>query len=159
MGTSPHTAGIAATDDARPELRAVALFEGFKGALSLAAAVALTVTGPAHLQQWILALLLRLRGGQPLAPPAWLQGAINPESVRLAVLAIAAYGLLRLLEAWGLWRARAWASWLGCVSAAIYLPFELHALIRHPGGIALSVLAVNLAVVAVLGRDLWRRRG
>ena len=78
--------------------------------------------------------------------------------VRDDLIAIAVYGLLRLLEAWGLWRARAWASWLGCVSAALYLPFELHALIRHPGWLALSVLAVNQVVVAVLGRDLLRRR-
>lgn len=159
MDTSAHAAGIAAADDARPELRAIALFEGLKGVLSLAAAGALAVTGPAQLQHWTLALLSRLRAGQDLAPPTWLQAATRPETVRLAVLAIAAYGLLRLLEAWGLWRARAWASWLGCVSAAIYLPFELHALLRHPGWVALSVLAVNLAVVAVLGRDLLRRQG
>jgi len=44
------------------------------------------------------------------------------------------------------------------VSAALYLPLEVHALLRHPGWVAVSVLAVNLVAVAVLGRDLWRRR-
>ncbi|MGJ4727819.1 DUF2127 domain-containing protein [Luteimonas sp. SDU101] len=156
MDAAPSIA--VAADAARPELRAIALFEAGKGVLSLVAASALAVAGPAPLQQSVLVLLARLRGGQVPVPPAWLKVPLNPDSVRLAVAAIAAYGLLRLLEAWGLWRAHAWASWLGCVSAALYLPFELHALIRHPGWLALSVLAVNLVVVAVLGRDLLRRR-
>ena len=158
MDASPAVAAIAGPHDARPELRAVALFEGLKGTLSLAVAAVLAATGPALLQHGMLSLLSRLDAGHDPAPPPWLQAAINPESLRLAVLAIAAYGVLRLLEAWGLWRARAWASWLGCVSAAIYLPFELHALVRHPGWISASVLAVNLAIVAVLARDLLRRR-
>ena len=152
------SSGIAAIADARPDLRAVALFEGLKGVLSLGGAAALALTGPALLQHGVLALLAWLGGESDASPPAWLQAAVNPASLRLAVLAIVAYGLLRLLEAWGLWRARAWASWLGCVSAALYLPFELHALVRHPGWIAASVLAVNLVIVAVLGRDLLRRR-
>jgi uncharacterized membrane protein (DUF2068 family) len=147
----------AAPAAADPALRAVALFEGLKGVVSLAAAAGLALAGAALLQQWAAMLLSPFQVQAPGA--GWLQRAISAESVRLVVLAVAAYGLLRLVEAWGLWRARAWASWLGCVSAAIYLPFELHALIRHPGWIALSVLAVNLAVVAVLARDLARRRG
>lgn len=158
MDASPGIAAVATSGAPPPELRAVALFEGLKGVLSLAGAAALALTGPALLQHALLLLLARMGGQSGASPPAWLQSATNPESLRLGVLAIAAYGLLRLLEAWGLWRARAWASWLGCVSAAIYLPFELHALVRHPGWIAASVLAVNLAIVAVLGRDLLRRR-
>ncbi len=146
----------AAPTAADPALRAVALFEGLKGIVSLAAAAGLALAGAALLQRGAAMLLSRFQAQAP--GTGWLQRAISAESLRLAVLAVAAYGLLRLVEAWGLWRARAWASWLGCVSAAIYLPFELHALIRHPGWIALSVLAVNLAVVAVLARDLLRRR-
>ena len=69
-----------------------------------------------------------------------------------------AYGLLHLLEAWGLWRARGWASWLGCVTAALYLPLDLYALWRHPGWPALLVLAINVVVVWVLARDILRRR-
>ncbi len=153
---APLDIAVPANAAADPALRAVALFEGLKGVVSLLAAAGLAFAGAARLQQWAAMALSRF---QPQPGSAWLQRAISAESVRLVVLAILAYGLLRLLEAWGLWRARAWASWLGCVSAAIYLPFELQALVRHPGWIALAVLAVNLAVVAVLARDLLRRRG
>lgn len=69
-----------------------------------------------------------------------------------------AYGLLHVVEAWGLWRAKAWASVLGCLSAAIYLPFDIYAIARHPGWTAWAVLAINLLVVGVLARDLVRRR-
>lgn len=58
----------------------------------------------------------------------------------------------------GLWRVKAWASWLGCISAAIYLPLDVYALFRHPGWLSSIVLAVNLMVVAVLARDLANRR-
>ena len=78
--------------------------------------------------------------------------------MHLAAAIVLAYGLLRLLEAWGLWRVKAWASWLGCVSAAIYLPFDVYALFHHPGWLSSAVLVVNLIVVAVLARDLVKRR-
>ncbi|MBP6216653.1 MAG: DUF2127 domain-containing protein, partial [Luteimonas sp.] len=68
------------------------------------------------------------------------------------------YGVLHLVEAFGLWRARAWASWLGCITASLYIPFELHALVRRPGWLEVAVLGINLVVVWVLGRDLFRRR-
>ena len=158
MDAPPGTGEPASPDAAHPELRAVAVFEGLKGALSLAAAGALAFAGAANVQHWTAMLLSRPRTGQGIAASSWLQRVINPDSVQLAVLAATAYGLLRFVEAWGLWRARAWASWLGCVSASLYLPFELHASIRHPGWLAPGVLAVNLVVVAVLARDLLRRR-
>ena len=64
---------------------------------------------------------------------------------------------LHLVEAWGLWRAKAWASWLGCLAAAIYVPFELYELFRNPGWIALAVVTINVAIVWVLARDLYKR--
>jgi len=79
--------------------------------------------------------------------------------VHFAAAAVGAYGVLHVIEAWGLWRHRAWASWLGCISAAIYLPFDLYALARHPGWISVAVLAINVLVVWVLARDLRKRRG
>ncbi|AAF84024.1 hypothetical protein XF_1214 [Xylella fastidiosa 9a5c] len=83
---------------------------------------------------------------------------IDPNAVHLAAVVMLAYGVLHLIESWGLWRVKAWASFLGCVSAAIYLPFDIYAIIHHPGWPSWSVLAINLLVVAVLTRDLIRRR-
>ena len=63
---------------------------------------------------------------------AWLSQAINPDAVHIAAAVVLVYGLLPW-EAWGLWRDKAWASWLGCLAAAVYLPFDLYALYHHPG--------------------------
>ena len=58
-----------------------------------------------------------------------------------------AYSTLRFMEAYGLWRVRAWAEWLALISGAIYLPFEIYELARRPDWIRLVILVVNLAVV------------
>jgi uncharacterized membrane protein (DUF2068 family) len=68
------------------------------------------------------------------------------------------YGILHLVEAWGLWRARVWGSWLGCVTASLYLPLDMYALVQHPGWPAVALLAFNVIVVWVLARDILRRR-
>ena len=70
----------------------------------------------------------------------------------------ALYGIVHLIEGWGLWRAKAWASWLGCVSAALYLPLDLYAIVKHPGWASWLLLAVNVLVVWVLARDIGKRR-
>ena len=77
--------------------------------------------------------------------------------MHLAAALIFAYGVLRMIEAWGLWQARVWASWLGGLSAAIYLPLDIYAVFRHPGWMSVGVLALNLIVVAVLARDIFKR--
>ena len=150
-------ADLHAASSAHPELRAIALFEAAKGVVAWLGAGALELIGPTSLQHGLAALVARLRLNPDHGAQAWLERAINPGSVHLVAAVIAAYGLMRLIEAWGLWRAQAWASWLGCVSAAIYLPFEILALIRHPGWLEITILLVNSLIVAVLARDLIRR--
>lgn len=143
---------------AHPGLRAIALVEGGKGVLALLAGSGLELLGPAPLQRWVHALIDRFQLDPQHGALAWLAGAISPDSVHIAAAAVAAYGILHVAEAWGLWRDKAWASWLGCIAAALYLPFDVYALIRHPGWVSVAVLAINIVVVAVLGRDLMRRR-
>lgn len=139
-------------------LHAIAALEAAKGVLALSAASGLELLGPAPLQRWIAELIARFHLDPAHGALAWLARGIDPDSVHLAAAIALAYGLLRLLEAWGLWRARAWASWLGCIGAALYLPVDLYALWRHPGWLSVAVLAINVIVVWVLARDLAKRR-
>ncbi len=143
---------------AHPGLHLIALVEGAKGLLALLGASGLEIVGPDALQRWVALLIAKFQFSPDHGPFAWLLRSINPESVHLAAAAIALYGALHLVEAFGLWRARAWASWLGCVTASLYVPFEVNALLRHPGWLEVAVLAINLVVVWVLARDLMRRR-
>lgn len=143
---------------AHPGLHAIALIEIAKGLLALLAASGLVLLGPAPLRRWIQELIRHFHLDPAHGAMAWLVQALSPDAVHLAAAVAAIYGAFRLLEGWGLWHAKAWASWLGCVTVALYLPFDLYALARHPGWLALAVAIVNLLVLWVLVRDLLMRR-
>lgn len=152
------TTAAAPVHGAHPGVRAIAVAEGLKGVLALAGAGGLEFVGSATLLRGITAVAERFRWDPGQGTTGWLLQRIDAGTVHVAAIAIAVYGAMRLVEAWGLWRARAWASWFGCISAAIYIPFELYALARDPGWLTLGVLAVNLLIVWVLAHDLVRRR-
>jgi len=143
---------------AHPGLRVIAMIEAIKGLLALSAASGLELLGPIPLKRWVHELIERFQLEPNHGAMAWLANAINPDSVHLAAAAVGTYAVLHLIEAWGLWRDKAWASWLGCIAASVYLPFDLYALVRHPGWVSVAVLAINVLVVWVLARDLFKRR-
>ena len=68
---------------------------------------------------------------------------------------VLAYSSLRFVESYGLWRQRAWAEWLAIVSGAMYLPFELVNLIRHPSRVHWAVLLINIAIVVYIAWVRW----
>lgn len=134
------------------------MVEAVKGLLALVAASGLEILGPAPLRGAVHALIRHFELSSTDGPLAWLASAISAGTVHTTAAIAGVYGLLHVIEAWGLWRDKVWASWLGCVAAAIYLPFDLYALWHHPGRVAATVLAINIVVVYVLARDLFRRR-
>ena len=143
---------------AHPGLHFLALFEGMKGLLALVAAVSLEVMGPQPLRDFVQGLITKFNLNPDSGPLPTLVHAINPTAVHLVAIVLLVYAFWRLLEAWGLWRAKAWASWLGCIAAALYLPFDLYAFALHRHWLEAVVVLVNLIVVWVLARDLLVRR-
>lgn len=143
---------------AHPGLHAIAIVEAVKGTLALLAASGLELLGPAPLQHALQTLIARFQLDPAHGAMAWLAQAINPGAVHLAAGVALLYGLVHLVEGWGLWRAKAWASWLGCIAAAAYLPFDLYAFAIHRHWLEAVVVLVNLLVVWVLARDLFVRR-
>lgn len=143
---------------AHPGLHAIALFEAFKGVLALASASGLALLGPQPIRHWVLELTWRLHLHPERGLIAHFLDTISTHTVHLTALVLLGYATLRFVEAWGLWRVRAWASWLGVVSAALYLPLDIGAIYQHPGWLSALVLLINLVVVYALARDLWRRR-
>lgn len=152
MSAPPHVAGTGGRG-----LHAVALFEAAKGVLALLAATGMEWLGPAPLQRGLDALLSLLHLDPAHASAVWLAHALNPDALHLAAAVAVLYAAVRLTEAWGLWRAQAWASWLG-LSAALYLPFDLYAFALHRHWLEAVAVAINLLVVWVLARDLFKRR-
>ena len=139
----------------------VALFEGFKGVVVLAAASGLL----ALVHRDVHAIAVRLVEHTHLNPASrypqiFLDAAANIQDSRLILLALgaAAYSAVRLIEAYGLFHERAWAEILAAGSGAIYLPLELFELARHVTTLRVVLLLANLAVVAIIVHALLRRR-
>jgi uncharacterized membrane protein (DUF2068 family) len=144
-----------------PAIRAVAILEAAKGVLVLLAASGLLSL--LHRDVYaIAATLIEHAHLNPASkyPQIFLDAAAHVGDGKLLALAAgaAAYAALRLVEAWGLYFERPWAEWLAALSGALYVPFELTALVRKPTWHGAALLLVNLAVVAVMLRAVWRRR-
>ncbi|MES2670886.1 MAG: DUF2127 domain-containing protein [Pseudomonadota bacterium] len=143
---------------AHPGLHVIALIELAKGLVSASAAITLALVGPSPIRASIAAIGERLHFDTRHSALARFIEGITPETVHLAAAAIGIYALLRFLLFWGLWRVKAWASWLGACAAVLYVPFCSFALWRYPGWPTAAVLTLNLVIVWVLVRDLLRRR-
>ncbi len=144
-------------------MRSVALLEAGKGLIVLLAASGLLSLVHADLHAVAEQVVAHLHLNPASRYPRILIDAAgqlrNTDVVLLAVGAIA-YAVLRFVEAYGLYRERAWAEGLAAISGALYVPFEVVRLSEDPGALGASLLVLNLAVVAIMVRVLWlRRRG
>lgn len=86
-------------------------------------------------------------------PQIFLQASRHITDGNLRMLALLAFfdSILRGIEAAGLWLERDWGKWLGVVSGAIYIPFEIYELFHHATGFKLAAFVINLVIVAYLG--------
>lgn len=128
-------------------LRGVSLLEFGKGVLVLAAAISLHWIDPSDVAGAFLDFL-------HISPDHHLAHLLMGMADRLSdiavwqvVLGACAYSGLRFAEAYGLWKARAWAEWIALISGAIYLPFEIRLLAHRVTIFHIAVLAVNIAIV------------
>ena len=82
-------------------------------------------------------------------PRVFLEAAAQLTDTRLWLLASGAfaYAVVRGVEAYGLWSARAWAQWFAILSGAVYLPIEIYELIHHATAPKAVVLLVNVGIV------------
>jgi uncharacterized membrane protein (DUF2068 family) len=131
-------------------LRAIATFELAKGLVVLLAAVgALSLV---HRDAWDVAgsLLHFLHIGRHhhyVDVFLKLADGVTDENLWLVAGGCVAYSIIRFIEAYGLWHARAWAEWFAFAAGTVYLPFEVYELIRKVTLIRLAILIANLAIV------------
>lgn len=138
-------------------LRWIAVVELFKGAVACLGAISLAWAGPAPVKAAIAHLARAFHLDAQNGVLAQLSRQISANSIHLAVGITLAYALMRFVEGYGLWRTREWASWFGAISAGVYLPIEVIAMIKHPHFLEASVLILNIAVVLYLIHDIRRR--
>jgi uncharacterized membrane protein (DUF2068 family) len=148
---------------ARLGVRGVAVLEFLKGFAVLVTGAGLaTMLHREHDVEEVaqsLLYVLRLSRYHHLSS-IFLRAAHRLEDTNLMLIAIAAgvYSLMRFVEAYGLWRGRAWAEWLALISGAAYLPLEIYELFRHATPIRVGVFLVNVLIVAYMGWLRWKAR-
>jgi len=142
-------------------VRVIAFIEAAKGILVLLAATGILAFIHADWNE-LAARLVRLSHLNPASkyPHIFLDAVSHLQEPRLLWLAAGAatYSLLRLVEAYGLYRERAWAEWLALIASSLFVPAEINEIIRRPSYLSLTVLMINLAIVAVMAHALWQRR-
>ena len=134
-------------------VRAAALFEATKGALVFLAGFGVLsfIHRDAQLVAERLVTHLHLNPASHY-PRIFIDTAANLTDSRLWTLAAMAgtYGLVRFIEAYGLWRGRRWAEWFAAVSGAIYIPFEIYELFKRVSGLSFGTFLVNVLIVGLM---------
>lgn len=161
-GAAPRPAHPPHPDARRRALHAIALFEAIKGVAALLASIG--VLGLLHRENGIRSLTLALLWRFHLDPStpypelllhyADLLSAIN---LRSAAPVAAAYIVIRLAEAYGLWKEKTWAEWLAALSGALYIPLEVAHLVHRTSLVNAAVLFANIGIVGFMAFQLWRR--
>ena len=143
-------------------VRVVAAFEAAKGLLVLGAGFGLLTIVHKDVRSVAEELIRHLHlNPASRSPRIFLDAAGRLSDAHLWLLAVLAfaYAGLRLVEAYGLWRARRWAEWIAVGSGAIYLPFEAYELARGISWLRACTFVGNLAIVAYIAYTLWHSRG
>src|SRR5262249_9600821 len=142
-----------ASNSPRVGLKAAALLEALKGLLVILAGLGLLAFVNRDAQAFAERLVLHLHLNPARHyPRVFIEAAGRLTNARLWLFATGAfaYSALRFAEAYGLWRARPWAQWIGIVSGGVYLPVEVVALARRPTILKVILLILNAFLVAYL---------
>jgi len=144
LGSKDHRARLQA-------LRTVALMEFIKGLLVLGAALGIAFFVDAKdVAEWFLQLLHISPDRHFAQLLLRMADRLSDAKVWVVVTVACCYSGLRFVEAYGLWRARAWAEWIALISGALYLPIEIRLLVHRVTLLHAGFLIVNLAVVAFM---------
>lgn len=142
-------------------LRIVAAFEAMKGVLVLLAGFGLLSFIHKDLHQAAVQLV-RVLHFNPAKhyPSIFIDAADRVTDLQLWMLALSAllYSTVRLVEAYGLWKQLQWAEWFGLLSGGMYIPIEVFEVSRELTWPRVTVLAVNIGVVAYLADILSKSR-
>jgi len=86
---------------------------------------------------------------------------LSPNTLMWLSIALAAYGVIELIEGTGLWLGRRWGEYFAMVATSLGLPYEIYELISRFTVFKLALFAVNLLLVLylVITRRLFGLRG
>lgn len=90
------------------------------------------------------------------APTRLLQHALNVGHTTLVLLAagVLAYGILELVEGYGLWIMKRWGEYVSVIGTSIFLPLEIYELTDKVSALKGVTFLINLGAVAWL---IWTK--
>lgn len=142
-------------------LKVIAILEASKGLLALMVAFGLHLLLGQNLQLMAEELVshAHLNPASHL-PSVFILAASKASTMNMNLLAAGAllYAVVRLVEAYGLWRSYGWTEWFALISGAIYLPIEVYEMLVHPNSISVGVFLLNLIVVLYMLRLIIKRQ-
>ncbi|HWC15820.1 MAG TPA: DUF2127 domain-containing protein [Terriglobales bacterium] len=159
LPVQPRASAKQSRSDHLAGLRAVASLEMFKGILAIIGGIGLVTLLHRDIGDVAENIVeaLHLNPAHRIAQ-AFLHLADRVDDSRIvAMICVAfAYALIRFIEAYGLWHARAWAEWFAIISGAAYLPWEIVEVAKHVHHIVRwTVLGVNILVVLYMIYVRW----
>ena len=142
-------------------VQAIAAIEATKGLVVLIVSASLLPFLHEDLQTFVLTLFEHMHlNPSSKYPHIFLQATRNLHDFHLLTIALGAagYSILRFIEAYGLFRNRAWAEVFAATSGAIYIPLEILDFFEKPTTLHILLLATNIAVVSIMIYSLYQRR-
>src|SRR5512146_3480931 len=131
-------------------LRTVATIEAVKGILALGVAVLLVTLAHKDLYE----VAEHLTDALHIDPEGRLSGLLFTAADRatqtglwIFTFGVIAYAAVRFTEAYGLWHERDWAEWFALLSGALYLPWEIIAIVHHSDLLRWGILIINIFIV------------
>ncbi len=134
-------------------IRAIAIYEAVKGLIGLLAGFGLLSLVNRDITDFAEDLIgfLHLNSEGRLANRI-VETVIklNPANIKIFFAIALVYATKQFVEAYGLWRLRAWAEWIAILSGVIYIPVEIYELIHKPTFTRAAILIFNVAIVIYL---------
>jgi uncharacterized membrane protein (DUF2068 family) len=148
-------------DHSKDGLRVVSIFEATKGLLVLLVGCGLLtfIHRDLHLAAEQLVRHIHLNPARHY-PRIFIDLAQHVSDGQLWMLAMSAllYSGVRFVEAYGLWLQKQWAEWFAVLTGGVYIPVELFEVIRKTTWPRVTVLSVNVGIVAYLAFILFQSR-
>jgi len=134
-------------------LKAVAVLEATKGTLALLVGLGIHTLAGKNVENILVSLVNHLHFNPASQFPGVIAHAatvLTDANLTLIALGACIYSVIRLVEAYGLWKGFIWIEWFALLSGAIYLPVELFEVIVHKNWLSVLLLLMNILVVLYL---------
>jgi uncharacterized membrane protein (DUF2068 family) len=148
-------------DHSKGGLRVVSVFEAAKGLLVLLTGFGLLafIHQDLHLAAEQLVRHMHLNPASHY-PRIFIDLADHVSDGQLWVMALSAllYSVVRFVEAYGLWLQKQWAEWFAVLTGGMYIPVELFEMLRKTTWPRVTILSVNVFIVAYLAYIMYQSR-